>query len=163
AVQKLSLLGAFENTDPDRFQTDGPAASLSDLNKKVYRFRPNDPVTLGEFSRMAVRGLQIPLSITAAHFNDVPRNHPAFKYIETLYDYSTQSQEPFFDYDVLREPEKSTRVLARPDQEVSSEYATKILTGLLGKEVPSSPDPNTTLTRGEAAQLIYQQTKSGTE
>jgi len=163
AVQKLSLLGAFENTDPDRFQTDGPAASLSDLNKKVYRFRPNDPVTLGEFSRMAVRGLQIPLSITAAHFNDVPRNHPAFKYIETLYDYSTQSQEPFLDYDILREPEKRARVLARPDQELSSEYATKILTGLLRKEVPSSPDPNANLTRGEAAQLIYQQSKSGTE
>ncbi|NCF89452.1 MAG: FAD-dependent oxidoreductase [Verrucomicrobiaceae bacterium] len=163
AVQKLSLLGAFENTDPDRFQTDGPAASLSDLNKKVYRFRPNDPVTLGEFARMVVRGLQIPLSITAAHFNDVPRNYPAFKYIETLYDHSTQSQEPFLDYDILREPEKRARVLARPDQELSGEYATKILTGLLRKEVPSSPDLNANLTRGEAAQLIYQQIKSGTE
>ena len=41
---------------------------------------------------MAVNGLQIPLSITASHFTDVPRGHPAFKYIETLYDYSTQSK-----------------------------------------------------------------------
>lgn len=163
AVQKLSLLGAFENTDPDRFQTDGPAASLSDLNKKVYRFRPNDPVSLGEFARMAVRGLQIPLSITAAHFNDVPRNHVAFKYIETLYDHSTQSQEPFLDYDILREPEKRARVLARPDQELSSAYATKILTGLLRKEVPSLPNSNASLTRGEATQLIYQQIKRAAE
>jgi hypothetical protein len=163
AVQKLSLLGAFENTDPDRFQTDGPAASLSDLNKKVYRFRPNDPVSLGEFARMAVRGLQIPLSITAAHFNDIPRNHVAFKYIETLYDHSTQSQEPFLDYDILREPEKRARVLARPDQELSSAYATKILTGLLRKEVPSLLNSNASLTRGEATQLIYQQIKRAAE
>ncbi|MFT4639881.1 MAG: hypothetical protein ACI8T1_003206 [Verrucomicrobiales bacterium] len=55
------------------------------------------------------------------------------------------------------------RAQSRPDQELSSEYATKILTGLLRKEVPSSPDPNTNLTRGEAAQLIYQQIKRGTE
>jgi hypothetical protein len=64
---------------------------------------------------------------------------------------------------VLREPEKSARVLARPDQELSSEHATKMLTGLLLKEVPSSPDPNANLTRGEAVQLIYQQIKSGTK
>ena len=160
AVQKLSLLGAFENTDPDRFKTAGPAAGLSDLNKKVYCFRPNDPVTLGEFARMAVHGLEVPLSITAAHFNDVPRHHSAFKYIETLYDYSTQSQEPFLDYNILREPKKRTRVLARPGQELSSVYATKILAGLLRKEIHTSPDLNANVTRGEAAQLIYQQIKS---
>ncbi len=163
AVQKLSLLGVFENSDSGCFQTNGPAASLSDLNKKVYRSRPNDSVSLGEFARMAVRGLQIPLSITAAQFNDVPRNHAAFKYMETLYDHSTQFQEPFLDYDVQREPEKSNRVLARPDQELSSEYATKILTGLLRKEVPSLPNSNASLTRGEAAQLIYQQIKRAAE
>ena len=157
AVQKLSLLGAVENTDPNRFQTDGPAASLTDLNKEVYRFRPNDPVTLGEFSRMAVKGLQIPLSITAAHFSDVPRGHSAFKYIETLYDYSTQSHEPFFDYDVHEEPGKGIRALAHPDQKVSGNNATKILSGLQQKNLPSLPDPDANLTRGEAAQLIYQQ------
>ena len=56
---------------------------------------------------MVVNGLQIPLSITASHFTDVPRGHPAFKYIETLYDYSTQSEEPFFDFEqvmILRRP-----------------------------------------------------------
>ncbi|NCF85383.1 MAG: hypothetical protein GWQ08_07600 [Verrucomicrobiaceae bacterium] len=83
--------------------------------------------------------------------------------METLYDHSTQFQEPFLDYDVQREPEKSNRVLARPDQELSSEYATKILTGLLRKEVPSLPNSNASLTRGEAAQLIYQQIKRAAE
>ncbi len=156
AVQKLSLHGAFANTDPNRFDTDGPATSLSDLNKEAYHFRPSAPVTLGEFARMAVKGLQVPLTISAAHFNDVPRSHPAFKYIETLYDYSTQSQEPFFDYQVRKESGKSTKALGHPDQEVSSTQAIKILSGLLQKKEPSLPDPKANLTRGEAAQLIYQ-------
>ena len=157
AVQKLSLRGAFANTAPDRFQTNGPAASLSDLNKKVYRFRPNDPITLGEFARMVVRGQQVPLSITAAHFSDVPRGHPAFKYIETLYDYSTKSHETFLDYEVHQEPDKNARVLVHPNREVSGAYATKILSGLLQRKVASWPDTDAILTRGEAALLMYQQ------
>jgi hypothetical protein len=65
---------------------------------------------------MVVNGLQIPLSITASHFTDVPRGHPAFKYIETLYDYSTQSKEPFFDFD----PSDGFKTaLAHPEKHVS--------------------------------------------
>ena len=157
AVQKLSLRGAFANTDPDRFQTNGPAASLTDLNKKVYRFRPNDLVKVGEFARMAVKGLQIPLSITAAHFSDVPRDHPDFKYIETLYDYSTKSHETFLNYEVQKEAGKSAKVLVQPSQEVSGAYAAKILSGLLQKKVEAGQDPDANLTRGEAAQLIHLQ------
>jgi hypothetical protein len=157
AVQKLSLLGAVANNDPDRFHSNGPSASLTDLNKKAYRFRPKELVTRSEFARMVVKGLQVPLSITAAHFSDVPRGHPAFQYIETLYDYSTQSHEPFFDYEIQKEPGKSTRVLAHPDQEVTSAKAIKIISGLLQEKVQVWPKPDTNLTRGEAAQLIYQQ------
>ena len=89
AVQKLSLLGAVTDNELHRLRANGPATSLTDLNTEAYRFRPNEPVTMGEFARMVVKGFQIPLSITAAHFSDVPRGHPAFKYVETLYDYST--------------------------------------------------------------------------
>jgi hypothetical protein len=157
AVQKLSLLGAVANNDPDRFHSDGPSASLTDLNKKAYRFRPKELVTRSEFARMVVKGLQIPLSITAAHFSDVPRGHPAYQYIETLYDYSTQSHVPFFDYEIHKEPGKSTRVLAHPDQEVTSANAIKIISGLLRGKVKAWPKSDGNLTRGEAAQLIYQQ------
>ena len=157
AVQKLSLLGAVANNDPDRFHSDGPSASLTDLNKKAYRFRPKELVTRSEFARMVVKGLQIPLSITAAHFSDVPRGHPAYQYIETLYDYSTQSHVPFFDYEIHKEPGKSTRVLAHPDREVTSANAIKIISGLLRGKVKAWPKSDGNLTRGEAAQLIYQQ------
>jgi hypothetical protein len=102
---------------------------------------------------MAVKGLGIPLSITASHFSDAPRGHPAFKYIETLYDNSTQSPEPFFDYEVKN---GSGAALAHPDQNVSGSYATRIISGLLKKSIPPHLKPNANLTRGEAAQLIYQ-------
>ena len=61
---------------PNRFNIKGPAASLTDLKKDLYRFRPNESVTLGEFAGMTVNGLQIPLNITAARFNGVPRGTP---------------------------------------------------------------------------------------
>ena len=157
AAQKLSLLGAVANDDPNRFRVDAPAASLSDLNKKAYSFRPDDSVTMGEFARMAVKGLQVPISITAAHFNDVPRGHYAFKYIETLYDYSTQSHEPFLDYEIHRKPGKKTRVFVHPDRKVTGAKATEILSGLLRKKIKRWSDPDANLTRGEAVQLIYQQ------
>ena len=153
AAQKLSLLGAVAGPEISDYKTAGKAKGLSTLEMNAYRFRPDEAITLGEFSQMAVNGLQIPLSITASHFIDVPRGHPAFKYIETLYDHSTQSKQPFFDF----EPSEDFRTaLAHPDKELTGAQAARILSGLLNKNVPapSNPDPN--LTRGEAAQLVYQ-------
>jgi hypothetical protein len=160
AVQKLSLLGATDNNDLHSFRPDRPATSLSDLNREAYRFRPNEPVTKGEFARMVVRGFDIPLSITAAHFSDVPRGHPAFKFIETLYDYSTQAREPFFNYEMSKKPDGNTAALAHPDQEVSRAESSKIISGLLQTTLPLTTDLDATLSRGEAAQFIYQHLKS---
>jgi hypothetical protein len=153
AVQKLSLLNAVAGPDIDDYDTAGKAKGLSTLEMNAYRFRPDEPITLGEFSQMAVNGLQVPLSITASHFTDVPRGHPAFKYIETLYDYSTQSKQSFFDF----EPSKDFKTAqAHPEGRVSGERASKILSGLLKKKIPSPSNPDADLTRGEAAQLVYQ-------
>ena len=126
---------------------------LASLRLEAYRFRPDEPITLGEFSKMVVNGLQIPLSITASHFTDVPRGHPAFKYIETLYDYSTQSEEPFFDF----EPSDDFKTaLAHPEKHVTSVQATKILSGLLQRDVLSQLEKDADITRGEAAILIHE-------
>lgn len=160
AVQKLSLLGAVADNELHRFRSNGQATSLTHLNTEAYRFRPNEPVTMSVFARMVVKGFQIPLSITAAHFSDVPRGHPAFKYIETLYDSSTQSRAPFFDYDVRRAGKK-VMVLAYPDREVSGANATKIISGLLQKKVSVGLKADVNLTRGEASQLIYQYLNDG--
>ena len=144
AVQRLSLLGAIDGDDN-------------------YYFRANQPVSKGEFARMVIKGLQLPISITAAHFDDVPRGHPAFKYIESLYDYSTQSTESFFDYEVRNylsywwgeRSVKGPPAFAYPDHAVTGAMATKIISGLLKKKVPASHTPEANLTRGEAARLIY--------
>ena len=152
AAQKLSLLGAVAGPDIDDYHTAGNAKGLSTLEMNAYRFRPNEPITMGEFSQMAVNGLQIPLSITASHFKDVERGHPAFKYIETLYDYSTQAKQPFFDF----EPSNDFRTaLAHPDKNVSGRQAARILSGLLNTTVFPPANPDADLTRGEAAQLVY--------
>lgn len=153
AAQTLSLLGAVAGPDLGDYNTAGKAKGLGTLEMKAYRFRPDEPITMGEFSRMAVNGLQIPLSITASHFTDVGRAHPAFKYIETLYDYSTQAQQPFFDF----EPSDDFRTaLAHPEETVSGAQAAKILSGLLGRKVPAPSKPGSSLRRGEAAQLVYE-------
>lgn len=158
AAQKLSLLGAVAGPDIDDYNTAAKSKGLGSLEMNAYRFRPNEPITMGEFSQMAVNGLQIPLSITASHFTDVPRGHPAYKYIETLYDYSTQSKWPFFDF----EPSEDFRTaLAHPDKKVNGAQAVRILSGLLKKKVPAHSNPDADLTRGEAAQLVYQYREPG--
>ncbi len=158
AVQKLSLLGAVAGPDIDDYNTAAKSEGLSTLEMNAYRFRPNELITLGEFSQMAVNGLQIPLSITASHFTDAPRGHPAYTYIETLYDYSTQSKQPFFDF----EPSSDLKTaLAHPDKKVSGAQAVRILSGLLKKKVPAHSNPDADLTRGEAAQLVYQYREPG--
>ena len=158
AAQKLSLLGAVAGPDIDDYNTAAKSKGLGSLELTAYRFRPNEPITMGEFSQMAVNGLQVPLSITASHFTDVPRGHPAFKYIETLYDYSTQTKRPFFDF----EPSNDLKsALAHPDKKVNGTQAVTILSGLLKKQVPAPSNPDADLTRGEAAQLVYQYREPG--
>ena len=152
AVQKLSLLDAVAGPDINDYSTK-QSKGLASLELKAYRFRPDEPITLSEFSKMVVNGLQIPLSITASHFADVPRGHPAFKFIETLYDYSTQSKTPFFDFD----PGDDFRTArAHPEKHVTGVQAEKILSGLLQQEVLLQSKSDTDLTRGEAAILIHQ-------
>ena len=152
AVQKLSLLGAVAGPDINEYNTK-QSKGLASLELKAYRFRPDEPITLGEFSKMVVNGLQIPLSITASHFRDVPRGHFAFKFIETLYDYSTQSKAPFFEFEL----NKNIKIaFAHPNKSVSSKQAIKILSGLLKRNIQEIDKTNKALTRGQAAQLIGQ-------
>ena len=89
------------------------------------------------------------------------RGHQAFPYIETLYDLSSQSTKPFFPFDTHASKEGSnsrTELLARPENPVSHAQALKILKGLLHEEFawPSSLPKSLSLTRGQAAMLIFE-------
>ncbi len=161
AVQLLSLKGAMDDRTIEQFPLKSTANTLSDLDFEAYRFRPDAPVTMGAFAQMALEGLEIPWSITAAHFQDVRRGHQAFPYIETLYDLSSQSTKPFFPFDTHASKEGSnsrTELLARPENPVSHAQALKILKGLLHEEFawPSSLPKSLSLTRGQAAMLIFE-------
>ena len=148
AVQKLSLRGALDGDEN-------------------YYFRPDQPITLGEFARLAIKGLGLNLSISAAHFADVPRSHSAFKFIETLYDYSTQSAQPFLDYEVRdylnywwgSRTVKGPPAFAYPDRALTAGAAARIVAGLLGKPAPVTTEPRALLSRREAAELIYRHSK----
>ncbi len=80
---------------------------------------------------------------------------------ETLYDYSSQSFEPFFDYESHKEAGCATLVLAHPDQVPGGTAAKKIIADLTGNKVPSLAKPDDRLTRSDAAQLIYQHVGNG--
>jgi hypothetical protein len=144
AVQKLSLLGAVDGDEN-------------------YFFHPNQPITLGEFARLVVNGFQLPISITAAHFVDVPRGHPEFKFIETLYDYSTQSTNPFFEYEIRNylnywwgdQAGSGPPAFAHPGQAVTVDMAVSIVSGLLGEPINEAEDTGHNMTRSEAVMLIY--------
>ncbi|HEU0226253.1 MAG TPA: FAD-dependent oxidoreductase [Arachidicoccus soli] len=143
AIQKLSLKEALDGDEN-------------------YYFRPEQPMTMGEFAKLAVNGLDITPSITNEHFTDVPPTNPYFKYIETLYDYSTQSTEPFFKYEVRNYQNywwgNSTLlgppVYAYPNQAISGKLALKIVSGLLQKPITGAEISDEILTRGKAALMI---------
>lgn len=115
-IQWMSLMGAVDGDEN-------------------YRFHPETPIEKGELARLIVTGLDMPLSITAAHFKDAPRGSPYFKFIETLYDASTESGKLFFPFearDYLAYPAtKDSMACAYPDQPVNTGMFARILTGSL--------------------------------
>lgn len=165
AVQRLSLLGAAGDLGIEDLCWSDPNSEKLRSYPAAYEFRANDPITRGEFARMLVKALQVPLSITAAHFEDAPRGHPAFKYIETIYDRSTQSPTPFLDYERSGKPKakgkakaeartEAPTALVHPDAPVTGAEATKLMLGMSGRTISATPDPAAKLTRGEAALAI---------
>ena len=58
-------------------------------------------------------------------------------------------------------PTGSQKVFVYPDRELSSAYATKILSGLLQKKIAPWSGGDGGLTRGAAAQMVYQQLTRG--
>ncbi|MEQ8556005.1 MAG: FAD-dependent oxidoreductase [Cyclobacteriaceae bacterium] len=149
AVQKLSLLGAID----------------SDYN---YDLNPDQPISFSDFSRLVVEGFDVPVSITAEHFEDVPRGHPGFKYIETLYDMSTQSEVPFFDYETknymnywwMVRSGNGSPVYAYPEKSMTWEGANRILSGLLKKDISGMRKTKDIITKRDAAILVYELSNS---
>jgi hypothetical protein len=149
AVQEMSVKGAVDG----------------DQN---FRFHPDRPITLGELSRLLVVGLNVPISITASHFHDVPRGSEYFKYIETLYDASIASGHPFLPFEarkyLIYAMQADSHVYVSPDSTVSNQLFRQLVDGVLkyredsgmGKASSwkSEGDPATKITRGDACEEI---------
>jgi hypothetical protein len=161
AVQRMSVLGAFDG----------------DENCHAWL---SQPISLEDFARLLVKGLDVPVSITAAHFKDLPREDASFPYLETLYDYSSQSNNPFLDYHTRNYltyqswyPQDTygrfSPLFVYPKQAIDGARAAKLLLGLRQKVVELYPNhplskmrsepmsgysQHRMLTRGEAVQMI---------
>jgi hypothetical protein len=138
-IQKLSTRGALDGDEN-------------------YYFRPDQPITRGDFAKLAVVGLQIPLSITAAHFIDLPRAHAAFKYLETLYDNSSRSGKPFLDFEAREylsyRTKKHNAVYVYPDRAITAGEAWRIVQGVLGRDLPAPANSAAVLSRADAARMV---------
>ncbi|MCC7175403.1 MAG: FAD-dependent oxidoreductase [Bryobacterales bacterium] len=107
-----------------------------------YRFRPDDPLTRSQLAEMLVRAFEIPVSVTATHFQDVPKGHPAYRYVETL-----------FDRDIAGPLVGKEAVLFGPDTPVTEGQLEQTLALLAGSAAPEPPRQNI-VSRGQAAVRI---------
>ncbi|MBI2686966.1 MAG: FAD-dependent oxidoreductase [Acidobacteria bacterium] len=139
AIEQLSLLGAVDGDEN-------------------YYFHPNAPITRGDFARLAVEGLGIPLSITAAHFRDLPRSHKAFRYLETLYDASTSSGNRFLPFEVRDylnyRTLRDASAYIYPDNAITTAEAATTLAALRGAPKLHG-NPSRILTRAEACAMVW--------
>lgn len=56
-----------------------------------WRFYPDQPVTWSDFVIATVICLDLPISVTGMHFENINPDHPAFRYLETLYDLGSRA------------------------------------------------------------------------
>ncbi|GAA0896196.1 FAD-dependent oxidoreductase [Pseudonocardia zijingensis] len=61
-----------------------------------WLFLPDQPVTWAELAEFTVRCLGLPVSVTGEHFEHVRRRDPAFRWLESLYDFSTRAGVDLF-------------------------------------------------------------------
>jgi hypothetical protein len=154
AIQRLSLIGAM-------------------AGDRTCLFEPAQPITFGDLARLLVVGLAVPISITAAHFQDVPRGADAFRYIETIWDASSRSDSPFFPFLVrdyanwwswLAPNLQDAPAFAHPQAAVTSDVAARMASGLLKRVVaPPTPSGNFLTRRDAAGWLDELRQRTGTQ
>ncbi len=142
AIQELSLRGAARGF-PD------------------WSYRPDRPVTRGEWAQMMVAALDLWPSVTAHHFDDVPPSHPAFVALETLYDLGARSGAKIVTWESRMKVWCSGTTgyifTAKPDEDVRIAEAVRMLELTLGTsaiERGGLGEAAELLTRGKAARLL---------
>lgn len=147
-------------------------------------FRPNDPVTRAEFAKIMIAASGISMSSNQSlpqTFEDVPRNHWAFRYIEYAKPYltgyqsgSTYTYKPnqnavrediavslvrLMSYDSTKTPDLNLLEQFKDRDEISTNLrpfiAIAINTNLISGYSDRTFRPQAQITRAEAASLLY--------
>ena len=140
-------------------------------------YRPYNNITRGQAAKIVVLGSGRPINTTGGpHFNDVPTSHPFYAYIETAYNagvisgYGDGSFKP--QNNVTRGQFSKMNVLAFsfPINTTGGPHFTDVPTnnafyqfietaynlGLISGYSDHTFRPNTDITRGQAAKIVYQ-------
>jgi hypothetical protein len=149
AVQRLSVRGALSGR-PDR------------------TVRPDETLSRAELAELVYHAFELWPSVSEAHFTDVPFDHWAFRYIETLFD--NRALEPFGvnplwpeqgPYDASRHAWFNNQDHDRfgqflPDVGVTGAELLGVLKAIGEPDVglPAHKDGCDTVTRGEAFELV---------
>lgn len=141
---------------------------------KEWRFFPDRLIVWSEFVELVVRGIDISLSVTGAHFEGLQAGDPCFRFAETLYDLGSRAGVAVFDGMLGRQDDQSadhhraearTRWLAFGTHEaVSTGEADRLLRKVfqaLGRPMavalsPSDEAGRALLSRGAACGLVHE-------
>jgi FAD dependent oxidoreductase len=63
----------------------------------AWCFEPDHPISWTELVKATVMCLGLPVSVSGVHFEGIDQTHPAFKYIESVYDLGTRVGLDIFD------------------------------------------------------------------
>lgn len=86
---KLTYFADVESTHPDLRSVQWAALNAFVPKDPYWRFFPDRQTSWGEFIEAIVTCLHLPISVSGAHFEDVGPRHPAFRFVESIYDLGT--------------------------------------------------------------------------
>lgn len=76
-----------------------------------WKFGPETTVTWAEIVRETVRCLNLPISVTGMHFENVGPRHPSFRYLESIYDLGSRADIDIFQAKSLNNEDPMRAIL----------------------------------------------------
>lgn len=167
---KLTWFADVDGLHPDFMGIQWAALRSFLPQDEEWRFFPDHPVNWADFVKAIVLCLDLPISVSGAHFENVGQRDPMFRYLESLYDFGTRAGVDLFHSKNLK-GEDPLRALLRftlgprllpftANAPVSCGQAAAFLADVaaaIGKEGPPVPDnADSMLKRGQLCTALKQ-------
>ena len=132
-------------------------------------FRPDHLASWADLAEAAVRCMDLPISVTGAHFETIQPDHSAFRYVESLYDLGTRAGVEVFDMrsvwvedsmrDFIRVNRAPKRIALSADAPIGENQAQMVLDRIVAAITGAAADyadvlPENWLTRGRMCGLL---------